>query len=195
MFRGLGQELVKGEAVTVKEDIVLFWGKHKVGGVAIAIYLTILLCFAVWFLLKKTRFGVYVYALGGNKNAAKLSGINTDRITIGVYVIGGLMCAISGIVSVGRMGATYIGLGESYELLAITACAIGGISLAGGEGNIWGAVIGGLFAQVIKNAMNLLEFEIYDQVIINGFVILVAVSIDYIRRRIKAKRNGSYEKG
>lgn len=130
------------------------------------------------FLLHFTRFGRYVYAIGGNKLAAKVSGINTDRILIAVYAIGGLFAGLAGIVLSSRVMSASPAIGEGYELDAIAAVVIGGTSLMGGVGTIAGTVVGALIIGVMNNGLDMLNVSSYWQAIVKGLIIILAVLLD-----------------
>jgi ribose/xylose/arabinose/galactoside ABC-type transport system permease subunit len=153
-------------------------GGGVVLGVPIPIYIFICMVLAFAFILSRTRFGRYVYALGGNAVFAKMSGINTDRITISVYVISGILAAVAGIVLSSRVMAATVIAGEGYELDAIAAVVIGGTSLSGGLGTIGGTVAGALIIGVLNNGMDLLNITSYFQDVIQGVIIVGAVFID-----------------
>ncbi len=144
--------------------------------VPILIFLLVVVVFAI--ILRNTRYGRYVYALGGNALSARASGINTDRITMSVYVISGILAATAGIVMSSRVMAATVIAGQGYELNAIAAVVIGGTSLSGGLGNIGGTVIGALIIGLLKNGMDLLNISSYFQEVIQGVIIIGAVFID-----------------
>ncbi|MCC8108953.1 MAG: ABC transporter permease [Planctomycetes bacterium] len=130
------------------------------------------------FVLNNTRFGRYVYAIGGNKLSARASGINTDRITISVYVLLGVLCGIAGIVLSSRVMAATVIAGTGYELNAIAAVVIGGTSLSGGLGTIGGTVVGALIIGLLKNGLDLMNISSYFQEVIQGVIIIGAVFVD-----------------
>lgn len=147
-------------------------------GIPIALIILIALVLLFTFVLNKTRFGRYVYAVGGNSQASKLSGINNERTAMTVFIILALTGAISGIILTGRLAAAMPASGTGMELDAIAACVIGGISLAGGKGNIWGAIVGALVISSISNGMSLLSLQTFIQNMINGLVLILAVWFD-----------------
>ncbi len=147
-------------------------------GIPIALIIVIVLVLFFSFLLTKTRFGRYVYAVGGNSLASKLSGINNELTVMGVFVLLALTGAISGIILSGRLAAAMPASGTGLELDAIAACVIGGVSLAGGRGNIWGAVVGALVMASLSNGMSLLTLQTFLQNIIKGLVLIMAVWFD-----------------
>ncbi|MCL6444033.1 MAG: ABC transporter permease [Alicyclobacillus sp.] len=132
-----------------------------------------------WFVLRKTLFGRRVYAIGGNEAAARMSGISVDRVKIAVYIISSVLSALAGIILAGRVDAGLPQSGQNYELDAIAAVVIGGISLSGGRGRIWGTFVGILLLGVISNGLDLLNVSPYWHSIVEGAIILVAVLMDY----------------
>ncbi|MEH6454109.1 MAG: ribose ABC transporter permease [Psychromonas sp.] len=147
-------------------------------GIPIPVWLMAVVFTSIWYLLNHTRFGRYIYALGGNESATHLSGINVDRIKIGVYAICGLLAALAGLIITARLSSAQPTAGMGYELDAIAAVVLGGTSLAGGKGRITGTLIGALIIGVLNNALNLLDVSSYYQMIVKGAVILLAVLVD-----------------
>jgi ribose transport system permease protein len=138
-----------------------------------------LIMFAVfWFVLKKSVFGRHVYATGGNAESAKLSGVKVDRIQLWVYTISGVMAAIAGVVLTSRLNSAQPTAGTGYELDAIAAVVLGGTSLTGGRGWIFGTLVGALLIGVLNNGLNLMDVSSFYQQVIKGGVILLAVLID-----------------
>lgn len=184
LYRGIGRELVHGENTYNLPAEYLWFGKGKIGPFNVTIVLVIGLALLLWFFQNFTKTGRHIYAVGGNPQAAQLSGISVHKQKFIVYMISGTMSALAGLVIVGRMGATYADAGANYDFIAITAACVGGISILGGIGTVWNAFIGAYFVQLIKNILPLLGLGRNDQVIINGLVIVVAIGIDYLRKYI-----------
>jgi ribose transport system permease protein len=159
-----------------------FFGMLGGGYVARLIPVPVLLTLAVfavfWFLLSRTVFGRHVYATGGNAEAAKLSGVNTDRVQILVYTISGAMAALAGVILTSRLDSAQPTAGAGYELDAITAVVLGGTSLAGGRGWIFGTLVGALLIGVLNNGLNLMGVSAFYQQVVKGSVILLAVLLD-----------------
>lgn len=135
------------------------------------------------FVLTRTKFGRYVYAVGGNSEAARLAGIRTDRVLIQVYVLSGLLSALSGILLASRVNSGQPNAGLMYELDVIAAVVVGGTSLFGGRGTVIGTLIGSLLIGVLRNGLNLMNVESYVQQVVVGVVILLAVMMDRLRKR------------
>ncbi|TLF51952.1 ribose ABC transporter permease [Halomonas urmiana] len=147
-------------------------------GIPIPIYLMFFVFVICWSVLHHTRFGRHVYAVGGNEQVARLSGINVNRIKVSVYAIAGACAALAGVVLTARLGSAQPNAGMTYELDAIAAVVIGGTSLMGGRGRIFGTLVGALVIGVLNNALNILGVSSYFQMIAKGAVILLAVLID-----------------
>lgn len=147
-------------------------------GIPIPIYIMALVFGISYYILRHTRMGRYVYSLGCNEEATIYSGINTDRIKILVYTISGILAALAGIIITARLSSAQPQAGSGYELDAIAAVVLGGTSLAGGIGGIFGTVIGALIIGVLNNALNLMDVSSYYQLLLKGLVILIAVLLD-----------------
>jgi len=138
------------------------------------------------FLLNYTRFGRYVRAIGANAQAARVSGVNVAGVTVWVYVIGGALAGLAGLVETARLGSGNPTGGQNYELDVVTAVVVGGASLAGGEGGVVGTLLGALLIAVLRNGANLLNVDPFDQNIYIGLLIIGAVAFDqWARRRDK----------
>ena len=135
-----------------------------------------------WIVLMRTPFGRHVYAVGGNADAAWLSGVRVSRVRLLVFTISGACAGIAGVLVASRLNAGYPRAGEFYELDAIAAVVVGGTSLFGGRGSIWGALAGAFFVGVLNNGLNLFRVSPYDQLMVKGAVLLAAACLDRSRR-------------
>lgn len=133
---------------------------------------------AAWVLLMRTPYGRHVYATGGNRDAAWLSGVRVRVVEFSVYAISGLTAGLAGVLVASRLNAGYPRAGEFYELDAIAAVVVGGTSLFGGRGSLWGTLAGAFFIGILNNGLNLFRVSSYDQLIVKGAVLLVAASLD-----------------
>ncbi len=152
-------------------------------GIPIPIIILAVVAVGAHIMLNSTRFGRHIYAIGGNEQAARISGLNVGRIKIGVYMIAGLLAGLAGLVLSSRIGSGQPGLGVGYELDAIAAAVIGGTSLSGGIGTIWGTIVGALIIGVLNNGLDLLNVSAYWQTIVKGSIIVIAVIIDERKNR------------
>ena len=180
IYRGLTLVYTEGRPISGLGDSMAFqlFGKGYFFGIPVPV-VTMILTFAVlYFILHKTTFGRRVYAVGGNEEASRLSGINPDRVKIAVYAITGLLAAMSALILTSRLNSAQPTAGESYELDAIAAVVLGGTSLTGGKGWIFGTLVGALIIGVLNNGMNLIGVSSFFQQVVKGIVILLAVLID-----------------
>ena len=152
-------------------------------GIPVPVIILAVVAIGAHILLNHTRFGRHVYAIGGNEQAALISGLNVGRIKIGVYTIAGLLSGLAGLVLSSRIGSGQAGLAVGYELDAIASAVIGGTSLSGGIGTIWGTIIGALIIGVLNNGLDLLNVSAYWQTIVKGSIIVIAVIIDERKNR------------
>lgn len=141
------------------------------------IYMVLLIALFV-FLLNKTKFGTYIYAIGGNRESARVSGVPIIKVEITVFTITGFLSAFAGLVLASRMYSGQPAVGSGYELDAIAACVLGGVSMSGGRGRISGTVIGAMVIGIISNGLNLMGVSSFWQSIVKGVIILFAILID-----------------
>ncbi len=172
-----------GYPISVKEPVMTYIGKESFLGIPVPIYLFGLAIVFVNFILLKTIVGRHIYAVGGNDETSRLSGIRVDGIKVLVFVLSSILAALSGIILTARVGTATATAGTGYELDAIAAVVIGGTCVSGGEGNAWKTIIGVLFMSVISNSFNLLEVHVYFQYVLKGLIILVAVGFDSYNRK------------
>ena len=152
-------------------------------GIPIPVIILAVVAIGAHVMLNNTRFGRHIYAIGGNEQAALISGLNVGRIKIGVYTIAGVLSGLAGLVLSSRIGSGQAGLAVGYELDAIASAVIGGTSLSGGVGTIWGTMIGALIIGVLNNGLDLLNVSAYWQTIVKGSIIVAAVIIDERKNR------------
>ena len=155
--------------------------------VPVPVYVTAILVLLMYILMSWTRFGRYLYAVGGNVKAARLSGVPTGRVQFLAHALCGLLAAISGVLLTARLGTGEANIGVSLPLESIAACVIGGVSLAGGMGRVGGVVLGALFIGLVQNGMNLARIDSYLQIVVIGILLILAVVADQIRNRIIAE--------
>jgi ribose transport system permease protein len=152
-------------------------------GIPNPIVLMILLYIVAHLVMSRTSFGRYLYAVGGNPEAARLSGVPVLGVLIAVYAISGAMAGLAGIVDASRFMGGRPSAGVLYELRVIAAVVVGGTSLAGGEGRVFGTLIGALIIAVIQNGLNMAGVQSFDQMIVFGLLILAAVLLDQLKKR------------
>ncbi len=160
-----------------------FLGNGSLVGIPTMVIVMVITYAVFWFILERTRFGRHVYAVGGNAEAARLGGVKVRSVLVKVYVISGLTAGLAGIMFAARVRSGQVTAGEGYELDAITAVILGGTSLFGGKGHIFGTLVGALIMGVLGNGLILMGVPFYTQLIVKGAVVVLAVAIDYIRTR------------
>lgn len=178
IFRGITYVYTNGTPISGLSSGFGAIGNKKLSILPIPVLITAAAVVIAYYILSQTRFGRYLYALGGNEDSARLSGINTDRIKTWVYVVSGITAAISGVIITSRIGSASPNAGAGFELDAIAAVVIGGTSLSGGEGSVVGTIIGALIIGVLNNGLNLMNVSPFYQSIVKGSVILIAVLLD-----------------
>jgi len=176
--RGLTLVYTNGQPITGLNEAFSFIGNGYIGPIPLPIIITILIFIVAYYFLKNNKIGRYVYATGGNMQAAKLAGINTNKIILFVYSLSGLLASISGLILASRLNSASPTAGNGYELDAIAAVVLGGTSLAGGEGSLIGTLIGAIIIGVLNNGLDLLNVSPFYQSIAKGVVILLAIAID-----------------
>jgi len=183
MARGFTFIYTDGMPIPRIDQSFLFWGQGVVLGIPFPVIILAVVFALAWITLYKTRFGRYIYAVGGNEKSAKISGVNTRWIIFSVYVISGFLSALGGIILTARTTAGLPQAGQAYELDAIAAVVIGGTSLSGGQGSLGGTLIGALLIGVINNGLDLLGVSSYFQQVIKGAIIIGAVLLDSFRKK------------
>ena len=147
-------------------------------GIPVPVWIAVIVVLLAVFITQKTKLGRYIYAIGGNETAAKFSGIRINKVKLIVYSIGAALAALGGVIVTSRLDSAQPNAGISYELDAIAAVVIGGTSLNGGKGTVWGTVIGAVIIGVLNNGLVLLDVSPFWQQVVKGGVILLAVIID-----------------
>jgi ribose transport system permease protein len=184
MGRGLMYWITHGWPVTLSfEHPFLSLGQGYVGPIPVPVIVMLALYIAAALFLSRTSIGRYIYAVGGNEQAARFSGIRVNSVKVLVYTISGFCCAISGLILLARMVSAQPMAGLGYELPVIAACAIGGTSLMGGEGTILGTLMGAALMGILQNGMVLVGIDTYAQQAVTGAVIVIAVTLDQWRQR------------
>lgn len=179
--RGLTMLWTKGFPITGLGPQFAVIGTATALGVPVPVWASVCLVIVFVVVTKKTRFGRYIYAVGGNERAARLSGLNVNRIKVAIYTLAGGLSAIAGVIVTSRLDSAQPNAGMGYELDSIAAVVIGGTSLSGGRGSILGTVIGCLIIGVLNSGLVMLDVSPFWQQVVKGGVILLAVAIDRLR--------------
>lgn len=183
VFRGATLVFTAGRPISFSTSdpagaLFKWLGAGNVGPIPVPVILMVIVFGILYFVLNNTSFGRYIYAVGGNEEAAHLSGVNTKRVKTMAYVISGITTALAAMIVTARLTSAQPNAGEGYELDAIAAVVLGGTSMLGGQGTILGTVAGALIIGILNNALNLMDVSSYYQTIVKGLVILFAVLLD-----------------
>lgn len=176
--RGLTMLYTAGHPISNLGASFAYLGTGSLLSIPVPVWIAGIVVALAVFLTQKTKLGRYIYAIGGNETAARLSGIHIHKVKLTVYIIGGILAALGGVIVTSRLDSAQPNAGISYELDAIAAVVIGGTSLNGGKGKVWGTVIGAVIIGVLNNGLVLLNVSPFWQQVVKGCVILLAVIID-----------------
>lgn len=186
-LRGVAFTITQGQTISGLPESFAYLGQGYFLGVPVPVWFMATAFVTGHLVLTRTKFGMQCYAVGGSKEAARLSGINVRRIELSVYVISGVLTGVAAMIMLSRLNSANANLGTGFELDVITAVILGGVSFAGGQGRIRGALVGVLILGVLSNGLILIGVSPYLQAIVKGGVLLVAVSLDMIIRRGRKK--------
>lgn len=180
--KGLTLLYTGASPIAITSESALVLGQARWFGIPAPIWLAIGVYALLWFVMRATIFGRYVYAIGGNEEAAILAAVPVTRYKIYVFVLAGVLTGFAGVVLASRLGSAVPTAGDGMELVAITAVVLGGTSLLGGEGRIWATIVGAALLNLISNALNLLNVNSYYQAVATGCIVAIAVLADrYLR--------------
>lgn len=185
MLAGLALAISGGKTVYGLPESFTWLGAGKIGSFPVAVILMLLIYVVCWFILSKTVFGHQVYAIGGNREAAFLAGVNVKKVECVCYVLSGVLSVVAGIVLTGRMGSAVANAGSGTEMNALSGLVIGGISMSGGRGNVVGAFIGCVIIAALNNGLNMMNVSAYWTDFVRGLIILIAITFDAVRKLSK----------
>lgn len=184
IFNGGSEWLTEGRPFFKVPEILYYLGNASFENIPILVVIAFVIALIFYFVLKYTRFGRYVYMVGGNSEAARLAGVNVKLIRLEVFAIMGLTVAVAGMLGLGRLGSTQTGTFESLLIAGIAATVIGGTSLFGGEGGIGHTIIGVFIWYVLRNGLDLMDISIYLKNMVIGIILLLALIFNlYLQRR------------
>lgn len=186
IYRGIALIITGGTPIIRFEGGFRFLGQGAFFGVPVPVIIMAVVVVFMQFLLTRTAFGTHVYSVGGNEEASRLSGIKVGWVKFKVYVMGGMLTALAGMVLMGRLSSAQPNTGEGFELDAIAAVILGGTSLMGGRGAIWGTLVGAFIIGILNNGFNLMAVDAHFQLVAKGVIILLAVLLDRYIKRSKA---------
>ncbi|MBE0685876.1 MAG: ABC transporter permease [Anaerolineaceae bacterium] len=187
IFKGLGYIFAQSRNIMGFPDAFRWFGQGYIGPIPVPIIIMIIIALIGSFILTKTYFGRYIFALGGNEEAARLAGVNIKRMKILLFTICGFVSGITSVLLLSRVFAGQVFTGQGVEFDALTAALLGGFSFKGGEGTIFGLMTGILIIGVLNNAMQLATFPDFSQNVVKGAVLLAAVAFDVYQKSAKSK--------
>ncbi len=187
IFKGAGYIINKSRNIMGFPDSFRWFGQGYIWGIPVPVIVMVVVALIGSFILTKTYFGRKVFALGGNEEAARLAGVNLNRMKVSLFMICGLVTSISTILLLSRVFAGQTMTGQGLEFDCLTAALLGGVSFKGGEGTVFGLIVGMLIIGVLNNAMQLATFPDFSQQVVKGAVLLIAVAFDVFQKNRKAK--------
>ena len=188
IFRGLALLITGASPISGFPKLIQYPGTGSIFmGIPVSFIIVLAVYFGIHLFLTRTALGRHIYAVGGNKEAARLSGLNVDKILVIVYAICGFMCAFAALIMIGRLNTAFPLAGTTADMDAIASCIIGGVSFMGGKGTIGGTLIGSLLITIIRNGLNLIGASADVQLLVIGSVIIIAVYVDVLRASAEAK--------
>ncbi len=192
VVRGLTLLYTNGKPISGMGDAYTRWGRDSLavpllGDVPLPVIVALVVVALALLLLSRLRFGLHIYAVGGHQETSRLAGVPVNRVTLLTYAISGTLAALAGMLLTARLYSAQPQMGVGLELDAIASSVLGGVSLFGGVGNIPGAVVGSLLIGVLGNGMNLLRVASYQQQMIQGIVLVVAVTVDMYTKRLERR--------
>ncbi len=187
IYKGIGYIINASRNIMGFPDSFRWLGQGYVGGIPVPVIVWVIVALIGAFVLNKTYFGRRVYALGGNEEAARLAGVRINRMKVFLFMICGFTAAITSVLLLSRVFAGQTVTGQGLEFDCLTAALLGGVSFKGGEGSVFGLVVGILIIGVLNNAMQLASFPDFSQTVVKGAVLLIAVAIDVYQKNRKAK--------
>ena len=191
--KGFVQGITKGTPVYPLPEKFLGVGQTdlQIGSLGIPWVLVIAIVLAViaGLVLKYTTYGRKIYAVGGNGEAARLAGIPTTKIRFSAFILCGILAALTGVLMASRLGSAQANIGNGFEMIVIAGAVIGGISMSGGAGSIFGMALGAFFMAMMTNGMTLIKISATWQTLVTGVILILACSLEYVRNRLKASLN------
>ncbi len=185
--RGLTLVYTEGRPISGMGEAYTYWGTGKVGTVPVPVIVWIVVVLLFWLLLKRTRFGLHIYAIGGGEETSRLAGVSVNRVKLLTYGLSGVLAGLAGLLLTARLWSAQPQVASGFELNAIAAAVLGGVSLFGGVGSVLSAVVGALIVGVLNNGMNLLRVASYTQQIIQGVVLVLAITIDLYSKKLERR--------
>ena len=187
IYQGISYIITNSNSIYGLPDSFKFIGQGKILGIPVSIIITVIVLIGATFFLSKTYPGRYIYALGGNGEAARLSGVNTSAMRVISFAICGFFVAVASILLVSRSGSMNSSVGAGTEFTCITAAVLGGVSMAGGEGKVWKVCVGAIILGVWSTGMQFVGLGVYPQYVAKGIILMAAISFDTYQKTAKSK--------
>ena len=187
IYQGISYIITNSNSIYGLPDSFKFIGQGKILEIPVSIIITVIVLIGATFFLSKTYPGRYIYALGGNGEAARLSGVNTSAMRVISFAICGFFVAVASILLVSRSGSMNSSVGAGTEFTCITAAVLGGVSMAGGEGKVWKVCVGAIILGVLSNGMQFVGLGVYPQYVAKGIILMAAISFDTYQKTAKCK--------
>jgi ribose/xylose/arabinose/galactoside ABC-type transport system permease subunit len=187
IYKGVGYIIAQSRNIMGFPDFFRFFGQGYIGPIPVPIIIMIIVALIGNFVLVRTYFGRYTFAMGGNEEAARLAGVNTNRMKVTLFAVCGFISGITSVLLLSRVFAGQVSTGAGIEFDCLTAALLGGVSFKGGEGSIFGLMTGVLIIGVLNNAMQLASFPDFSQNVVKGVVLLAAVGFDTYQKNRKAR--------
>ncbi len=182
ILKGFSFLMTSGKSIYGIPDSFKVIGQGKIGEIPIPVIIMFAAIFITWVIVSKTYFGRYFYAVGGNEQATRLSGVNTDMVKILTYVISAGFACLAGLVQMSRIATGAPNNGDGYEFDVITACCLGGVSMSGGSGKVYQVFVGAMIIAVLNNGLIILHVNTYIQLVLKGVILLLAVAYDCVQK-------------
>ncbi len=195
VYGGINLVLTKGKAITGIPSDISFLGKGNIGPFPVPFIICLIVLVLIIFLVKKTKTGRYIYAIGNSREAAKILGIKVNKIRIMIYCLVGLISSLAGLLYVARLGSAQTAVGENWPMNSIAASVIGGVALSGGIGNPAGALIGAAIISIIQNMIVLFGVNVYWQSAVSGIVTVIAISFSSISAIMRERKQRKIKLG
>lgn len=187
LFQGLSYIISQSKSFSSLSAAFKFIGQGYLGNLPVSIFALIAIVAVVSFILNKTHYGRYVYAIGGNPDAAHLAGINVERVRLRTFALNGALVGLAAVLLISRSGSASSAMGTSLQFDSITACILGGVSFTGGSGKVSNAVLGVLCLGVLSNGMQLIGWGIYVQYVVKAILLVIAIAFDmYTKNKVLA---------
>lgn len=188
VYGGINLVITKGKAITKVPESIYVLGTGNVLGIPVPFIFTVGVLIIIVFVIKKTKFGRYVYAIGNSREAARILGVKTDSVRVKAYAMVGALSALAGMLMMARLGASQPSIGDTWPMNSIAASVIGGLALTGGIGNPAGALVGAAIIMLIQNLIVLYGVSVYWQTAVSGIVVVLAISIDSLSSILAERR-------